>query len=211
MPQPNAVVRDGLIVHEDGDGQASALVGSAPWFAWLALATSTSFRVQDGPAPYTARREAQRGRWYWSAYRRQASRLRKLYLGRAETLTYARLLEIGERFAQLQASKPQPLATHAERRTFAALLSSEAASLLGREADTAGARAANPPSHAQGPPRRAVALPRQSSGSAQVHHPSPPRHPPCRVQTPCPRSWLPTPETQALPACAPFPCPTGSG
>ncbi len=142
MPQPNAVVRDGLIVHEDGDGQASALVGSAPWFAWLALATSTSFRFQDGPAPYTARREAQRGRWYWSAYRRQAGRLRKLYLGRAETLTYARLLEIGERFARLQASKPQPLATHAERRTFAALLSSEAASLLGREADTAGARAA---------------------------------------------------------------------
>src|SRR5690606_20983778 len=44
---------------------------------------------------FTLRKERrQRGTAYWSAYRRQGQRLRKLYIGRSTALTEARLEEI---------------------------------------------------------------------------------------------------------------------
>jgi LuxR family maltose regulon positive regulatory protein len=72
------------------------------WFAWLDEPTTTRFsyglfnRSQgyiDGFV--TLRKERrQRGAAYWTAYRRQGQRLRKIYIGRSTQLTHARLEEI---------------------------------------------------------------------------------------------------------------------
>ena len=69
------------------------------WFAWLEAATTTSFSYPlfDRRCGYiigfmTVRKERrQRGGVYWTAYRRQGRRLRKIYLGSSQTLTQARL------------------------------------------------------------------------------------------------------------------------
>jgi hypothetical protein len=69
------------------------------WFAWLTEPTTTSFSypLYDRRCGYisgfmTVRKEPrQRGGAYWTAYRRQGGRLRKIYLGTASGLTQARL------------------------------------------------------------------------------------------------------------------------
>lgn len=69
------------------------------WFAWLEAATTTSFSYPlfDRRCGYiigfmTVRKERrQRGGAYWSVYRRQGRRLRKIYLGASQRLTQARL------------------------------------------------------------------------------------------------------------------------
>jgi LuxR family maltose regulon positive regulatory protein len=69
------------------------------WFAWLAqpMTTSFSYPVMDGARGYisgylTVRKETrQRGGVYWSAYRRWQGRVQKVYLGRTERVTLARL------------------------------------------------------------------------------------------------------------------------
>lgn len=72
---------------------------SAAWFAWLEAPTTTSFAypLLNAPAGYidgfvTVRKERRtRGSVYWTAYWHVGRRLRKVYLGRAERLTAARL------------------------------------------------------------------------------------------------------------------------
>jgi LuxR family maltose regulon positive regulatory protein len=69
------------------------------WFAWLTEPTTTSFSypLHDHRCGYiagfmTVRKEPrQRGGSYWTAYRRQGRRLRKIYLGSTSALTQARL------------------------------------------------------------------------------------------------------------------------
>ncbi len=69
------------------------------WFAWLREPTTTSFSypLHDRRCGYivgfmTVRKEPrQRGGAYWTAYRRQGRRLRKIYLGSTSALTQARL------------------------------------------------------------------------------------------------------------------------
>ena len=62
----------------------------------------------------TVRKEArQRGGRYWSAYRRQGPRLRKIYLGASGAVTYARLEEVvatllRERVAPVVGAPPNP-------------------------------------------------------------------------------------------------------
>lgn len=104
MTEPIPTVSDGLLF--DTDALASIVQLDTPaWFAWLEKPTTDRFsyalhnRVQgyiDGFM--TVRKERrQRGTAYWSAYRRQGQRLRKLYIGRSATLTQARLEEIAGR------------------------------------------------------------------------------------------------------------------
>lgn len=69
------------------------------WVAWLEEATTTRFAypVYDPAHGYIAgfmtvrKEQRQRGGAYWVAYRRCRGRLRKMYLGRAATVTQARL------------------------------------------------------------------------------------------------------------------------
>lgn len=69
------------------------------WFDWLEAPSTTSFSYPlfDRRCGYiigfmTVRKERrQRGGAYWTAYRRQGRRLRKIYLGASQRLTQARL------------------------------------------------------------------------------------------------------------------------
>jgi hypothetical protein len=75
---------------------------SAAWFSWLEHPTTISFSypIFDPRCGYiigfmTVRKEVrQRGGHYWSVYRRQAGRVRKIYLGQSGSLTAARLEQV---------------------------------------------------------------------------------------------------------------------
>jgi LuxR family transcriptional regulator, maltose regulon positive regulatory protein len=92
-------VVEGLWVYGPGLPPAGLRLGCPAWFAWLELATTTSFSYPlfERRGGYiigfmTVRKERrQRGGAYWTAYRRQGHRLRKIYLGASSTLTHARL------------------------------------------------------------------------------------------------------------------------
>src|SRR5688572_17868968 len=66
-------------------------VESPGWWAWLAVATTTTFRVLHPCGNVTVRRERVREHPYWYAYRKRRGRLVKAYLGKASELTLARL------------------------------------------------------------------------------------------------------------------------
>lgn len=76
------------------------------WRAWLDAETTTRFAypVFDPAHGYVAgfmtvrKEQRQRGGAYWVAYRRCHGHLRKVYLGRADTLTQARLETIAQTF-----------------------------------------------------------------------------------------------------------------
>lgn len=78
---------------------------SPQWFAWLEAPENLAFSyaLMNHAEGYidgfmTVRKERrQRGGVYWSAYRRQGRRLRKIYLGPAASVTQARLREVAAR------------------------------------------------------------------------------------------------------------------
>ena len=88
------------IKHEDkllGDFYSTVKVGSPEWFAWLKDASSFSF---SGSCAYVARNEARRGeRGFWYAYQWVGGKTVKVYMGKAETLTYGRLRGVCAQFA----------------------------------------------------------------------------------------------------------------
>ena len=77
---------------------------SPAWQAWLQAPTTTRFAypLDDRRRGYiagfmTVRKEGRRrGGAYWTVYRRVGARLCKLYLGRAEVVTHARLEAIAQ-------------------------------------------------------------------------------------------------------------------
>ncbi|MGQ9548248.1 MAG: hypothetical protein ACUVSY_00395 [Roseiflexus sp.] len=52
------------------DESATIMVGSPAWYAWLSDEHTLSFVYRSAYGGFTARRERQRNRWYWYAYRR---------------------------------------------------------------------------------------------------------------------------------------------
>ena len=80
----------------------SIRLDSTAWFNWLEHPSTTSFSYPlfDLRCGYiigfmSVRKEARRrGGQYWSAYRRQGGRVRKIYLGRSSSVTAARLEEV---------------------------------------------------------------------------------------------------------------------
>ena len=78
------------------DDFTGTLVGSPAWFIWLSSATTFYYESRLGT--FTAHRESRlRGDQYWTAYRRQAGRLRRVYIGKADQLTPHRLEEVAVR------------------------------------------------------------------------------------------------------------------
>ena len=75
---------------------------TAAWFIWLETPSTVSFAypIIDVGAGWiagymTVRKERrQRGSQYWVAYRRQAGRVRKVYLGRSAQVTSTRLARV---------------------------------------------------------------------------------------------------------------------
>ena len=104
MTKSIPTVSDGRLFDTDASGSVVHLDTPA-WFAWLEDPTSVrfSYALHNRTQGYidgfmTVRKERrQRGTAYWSAYRRQGQRLRKLYIGRSDALTQAHLEEIAGR------------------------------------------------------------------------------------------------------------------
>jgi hypothetical protein len=86
-------------------GATAIRLDSAAWLSWLEQQSSSSFSYPlfDPACGYiigfmTVRKEGRRrGGLYWTVYRRQGPRLRKLYLGPSARVTGALLAEVAER------------------------------------------------------------------------------------------------------------------
>jgi LuxR family maltose regulon positive regulatory protein len=104
MPRKTATISSGDLYGAQTQWQSIRL-DSQQWFAWLAAPENCCFAYAlfnhaqgyiDGFM--TVRKERrQRGGVYWTAYRRQGRRLRKIYLGPSAALTEARLIEVAAR------------------------------------------------------------------------------------------------------------------
>ncbi|EFH80105.1 LuxR C-terminal-related transcriptional regulator [Ktedonobacter racemifer] len=73
--------------------------GSQEWFDWLAAHSSFSFQGKNG-AMTVCQERRQRGGSYWYAYRRNAQKVVKKYLGRSRELTVGRLEEVAQQLQQ---------------------------------------------------------------------------------------------------------------
>ncbi len=92
MRQAIAIVQDGTLTYQRDGHEQTLVVGTPAWYAWLHTATVFTFCSDGGK--FMARREQagnKRGGWYWRAYYRLADKLRRVYLGKSEELTLARL------------------------------------------------------------------------------------------------------------------------
>lgn len=93
------------------------------WFAWLEAPSTTrfSYALFNRTKGYidgfiTLRKEPrQRGGAYWSAYRRQGQRVRKLYLGPSTALTYSQLERLAARFQRQPDSPPPAYLVHDQK------------------------------------------------------------------------------------------------
>jgi hypothetical protein len=82
-----------LHVHEPAGGPGIT-VDSPAWAGWLKDPATRSFSFRSSSGTFTARKERRSGGdEYWSAYRKLGGKLRKVYLGKAEKLTLAKLEE----------------------------------------------------------------------------------------------------------------------
>jgi ATP/maltotriose-dependent transcriptional regulator MalT len=86
-------VADGVLHVGEPSETPQLAVGSVAWAAWLEDRATHSFSFRGPAGTFTARKERRSGgeEEYWSAYRKRGGRLRKVYLGKAEKLTLARL------------------------------------------------------------------------------------------------------------------------
>ena len=92
MAKRTPLVRGNTLTYQQEEQVQVLLVETPAWYAWLETASTFAFTSEAGT--FTARKERagnRRGGWYWKAYRTQHGKLTSLYLGKAETLTLARL------------------------------------------------------------------------------------------------------------------------
>ncbi len=105
-------VVDGRWLYGDGLPAEGLRLDRPAWFARLNAPTTTSFSYPLADRScgsiigfMTVRKERrQRGRTYWTVYRRQGRQLRKIYLGSAHCITQARLDAV---VATLLTARPQ--------------------------------------------------------------------------------------------------------
>src|SRR5215203_4684705 len=93
------VTAEGLRVLEPPGGPRIT-VDSPGWAAWLRDPATRSFSFRGSSGMFTARKERRSGgAEYWSAYRKRGGKLRKVYLGKAEKVTLARLEDAATKLA----------------------------------------------------------------------------------------------------------------
>ncbi len=117
-------------VYDDARPAWSVRLDTAAWVAWLEDPTTTRFAYPlfDPAKGYivgrmTVRKERRaRGGTYWTAYRRTCGRLRKVYLGRTETLTHARLEDVACLLRAANDARASPPAPHHADSTGGGLL-----------------------------------------------------------------------------------------
>src|SRR5829696_4009653 len=102
MAQRIPHVADGVLYVQEPPGAPQVALGSPVWTAWLEDRATHSFSFEGPSGIFTARKERRSGsnEEYWSAYRKQGGKLRKVYLGKAEKLTLARLNEAAARLTK---------------------------------------------------------------------------------------------------------------
>lgn len=104
MTKEIPLVRGAILEDPQATGPSIRLDTPA-WFAWLADPTNTrfSYALHNRTQGYidgfmTVRKETrQRGGGYWSVYRRQGHKVRKIYVGPGAALTHHRLEQIAAR------------------------------------------------------------------------------------------------------------------
>ena len=85
-------VAAGVLHVLDLPGGPEIAVDSPTWVAWPRNPATRSFPLRDSTGTFTARKERRSGGdEYWTACRKRGGKLRKVYLGKAEKLTLARL------------------------------------------------------------------------------------------------------------------------
>jgi LuxR family maltose regulon positive regulatory protein len=93
------VTAEGLRVLEP-PGEPTITVDSPGWGAWLREPATRSFSFRGSNGTFTARKERRSGsEEYWTAYRKRGGKLRKVYLGKGEKLTLARLEDAATKLA----------------------------------------------------------------------------------------------------------------
>ena len=80
-------------------------VGGDDWQVWLNAQETRSFAYHTSYGTLTVRRELRKGAWYWYGYHSHGAKLRKVYLGKAETLTLHRLHEAIKKLARHQVQR----------------------------------------------------------------------------------------------------------
>ena len=103
---PIPKVEEGILSWYDEYAQITHIVGqvgSADWMDWLDNPWTRSFRYESNQGSFTAIKEDRRGRSVWYAHRRRAGHLKRLYLGKSENLTAAKLVEAARKLNAWQA------------------------------------------------------------------------------------------------------------
>jgi AAA domain-containing protein len=111
--------------------QASVIVGSEAWCAWLADEQNRSFSFRSHLGTFTARCEHKRQGRYWYAYRKCGGKLRKVYLGKTKELTLEHLNAVAVLLAGQKNSSKSP---HRPPSSLAASLAAEKMHEPGRNA-----------------------------------------------------------------------------
>lgn len=119
------IVKDGLL-RRRADGEMIRRVGTSGWFDWLQLETTKSFHYLGESGQHaTVCKEKRIGgsggtHYYFIAYRKVASKRRRVYLGKARKVTLRALEQAAGKLAQLalkaesgkpDAPRPAPPAT----------------------------------------------------------------------------------------------------
>jgi len=119
MTKTIPVVQDGFVVDDQTPGP-TIFLDTRAWFAWLEASTTTRFSYALSGALWarsrgyidgfmTVRKERrQRGAAYWTVYRRQGPRLRKIYIGPSTALTQAHLEQIAALLQPRAGPPPNP-------------------------------------------------------------------------------------------------------
>jgi len=95
MAKAPPIIQDGILTDLRDGHPAQIAVDSPGWYAWLASASTFSFRSEAGS--FTAHKEQagnRRGKPYWRAYCTRKGKLQRAYLGHSEELTFERLKSV---------------------------------------------------------------------------------------------------------------------
>src|SRR5260221_14742498 len=92
MAQVSPIIQDGILTYQEDGHSAQIAVDSPCWYAWLGVASTFTFRGEEGL--FTAHKERagnRRGNPYCRAYCNRKGKLHRAYLGRSQEWTLQRL------------------------------------------------------------------------------------------------------------------------
>lgn len=100
MARTTPHIAQGLLIYRIGHQEQRVRVGSPEWMQWLADEAHCIFRFTHPLGNFSARRERRHDSSYWYAYSRRGGLLQKVYLGRTQEITLARLQQVTQLLAR---------------------------------------------------------------------------------------------------------------